>query len=219
MRLSVRRHLRGLRSVGAATASIILIAVAACDAVDTPSSGSSTPTGVSTSAGGQTATPQPERGAALPTVIADRGGTPAGAPAAATPSTSPPIAGATTTTPATPPSGAEVSGEVQAFIDASRAVSTGAAITASVLGAASPQVSALLASGRARLTTDALQVYVEYAGEVAAARSAIEGVGGTIELAATDRRLIQARVPVTRLAVLQSAGSITRIRLPESAIR
>ena len=80
-------------------------------------------------------------------------------------------------------------------------------------------MSALLAAGAARVTGDALQVYVSYAVDLAAARAAIEAAGGTVELDAPPQRLIQARVPVIRLTALQSSNAITRIRLPEASVR
>jgi hypothetical protein len=121
----------------------------------------------------------------------------------------------------TPPPGAhaEVTGEVQAFIDAARALTArGEAITAASLASASPGVSALLAAGGASVTGDALRVYVVYADE-AAARAAVVAAGGTVERTAPADRIIQASVPVTRLVTLQTSSAITRIRLPETSVR
>lgn len=153
------------------------------------------------------ATATPTRGLADP--VPAPGAPPSGVlPAPATPTGTPP-----------PGAHAEVTGEVQAFIDAARVLSArGEAITAASLAAASPGVSALLAAGGASLTGDALRVYVVYADEVAA-RAAVEATGGTVERTAPADRIIQASVPVTRLVTLQTSSAITRIRLPETSIR
>lgn len=143
-----------------------------------------------------------------PSALADVPGRGGAVPAPAQP-TSPPA-----------PGPVAVSSEVQAFIDAARTLTArGEAVTATSLGAASPAVAALLAAGSARVTGDALQVYVTYEAGEAAARAAVESAGGTVERTAPEARLVQASVPVARLTTLAQSTAITRIRLPEASVR
>jgi len=217
-------------------ACVTLLALAGCTATPplvTPTPAPARASSADRTAGGGSPTPAstaPASPSPAPTSGAASTGSPGapGATGASTPSSLADVPGGTATAvpaPARPapsplPGSVEVTPDVRAFIDAAAVLAArGEAVTAASLAAASPQASALLASGNARVTGDALQIMATYDADLPAARAAIEAASGTVERTDASSRLVQASVPVGRLATLQSSTAITRIRLPEPGVR
>lgn len=209
-------------------ACVALLALSGCTAA--PNLATPTPAPSRAPSGDRPASSGTPASTATPATAATSKASTAGSPPAATstPSALADVPGSTSTAvpapaqPGLPPltTGAEVTEDVRAFMEAARVVTgRGDAVTAASLSAASPRVSALIASGNAQLAGDALRVLVAYDADLAAARAAVEAAGGTVERTDAAARLVQATVPVARLATLQAGPAVTRIRLPEPGVR
>ncbi len=133
-----------------------------------------------------------------------------------------PTATATHAVASPPPSAAgrgDVSADVRVFIAVAATLdAAGTPITQAGVSAASPQAGALLASGRARMSGDALQVYVGYAGGVQATIDALSSAGARVETTSAADRLIQASIPLRALAKVGVLPSTDSLRLPDYGI-
>ena len=168
----------------------------------------------------QSATPSPAATASTPGPV-EPGATPTAASSATattTPAATPPPP--PVSVPSPPAAGRrDVSADVRVFIAVAATLdAAGTPITPAAVAAASSEAAALLASGRARMSGNALQVYVGYAGEVQAAIDALSSAGARVETTSAADRLIQASIPLRALAKVGVLPSTDSLRLPDYGI-
>lgn len=123
----------------------------------------------------------------------------------------------------TPPAGApsgsssgELSAEVEVFAAAVRTLAAmQEPVTDASIVTVSPQVAALLAAGRARVSGGMLQVYIDVAGDPVVASAGLTAAGVRVDLMDAPRRLIHASVPFVSIDRVRALPFVVRLRLPE----